>query len=195
MNKLVKKIVIGLIVTLIIVAGIFTGYTLSKYTNTITGNGETEIAKWIFKVNGETEKFATIKLADTYDQTTLIDGKIAPGSSGSFDLVIDATGAEVGIDYKVDFQNEINKPTNLKFKYNEQTLEKIEDFEQFFKGTIDANDENKIRTLTVQWEWPYETGTEAQIDANDKIDTLEGVQALDYTFDIIVTGTQVIPSK
>ena len=77
MNKLVKKIVIGLIVTLIIVAGIFTGYTLSKYTNTITGNGETEIAKWIFKVNEETEEFETIKLADTYDQTTLIDGKIA----------------------------------------------------------------------------------------------------------------------
>ena len=134
-------------------------------------------------------------MADTYDQTTLIDGKIAPGTSGSFDLVIDATGAEVGVDYKVDFQNETNKPTNLKFTYNNQTLDEIEEYEEFFKGTIDANDENKTRTLTVEWEWPYETGTDTEIIANDEVDTAEGLSALDYTFDVVVTGTQIVPTK
>lgn len=195
MNKLVKKILLGTTLALVIAAGIFAGYTFAKYTNTITGHGETEIAKWNFKVNEATEEFETIKLADTYDQTTLIDGKIAPGTSGSFDLVIDATGAEVGVDYKVDFQNETNKPTNLKFTYNNQTLDEIEEYEEFFKGTIDANDENKTRTLTVEWEWPYETGTDTEIIANDEVDTAEGLSALDYTFDVVVTGTQVVPTK
>ena len=117
------------------------------------------------------------------------------GTSGSFDLVIDATDAEVGVNYVVDFQNETNKPTNLVFKHNGTPLEEIEDFEPYFTDTIDANDSNKTRTLTVDWEWAYETGTgDSAINANDKKDTAEGLSALDYSFDVIVTGTQVVPN-
>ena len=194
MNKLNKKILAGLALV-VIIAGILVGVTYSKFSTKITGNGETEIAQWAFKVNESTEEFATIKLADTYDKTTLLNGKIAPGTSGSFDLIIDATGAEVGVDYKVDFLNETNKPTNLKFQYDGKTLDNVEDFEQYFKGTINADDSNKIRTLTVTWEWLYETGAGNEILSNDKVDTQEGLSALDYTFDIVVTGTQVIPTK
>lgn len=194
MGKLNKKILIG-IVLIGIIASIFLGITFSKYTTTVTGNGETEVAKWSFKVNDSTEEFATIKLADTYDKTTLLNGKIAPGTSGSFDLVIDATDAEVGVEYEVKFLNETNKPTNLKFQYDGKTLNNIEDFEEYFKGIINADDTNKVKTLTVSWEWMYETGAENEIIANDKIDTAEGLSALDYSFDIIVTGTQVVPTK
>ena len=31
------------------------------------------------------------------------------------------------------------------------------------------------------------------IEENDKIDTQEGINDLDYSFDIVVTGTQVAP--
>lgn len=199
MNKLVKKILVG--VTLVgIAASVFLGTTFSKYTNKITGNGETEVAKWNFKVNTATKEFANIKLAETYDESTLLNGKIAPGSKGSFDLVIDATGTEVGVKYVVDFENETNKPSNLIFKYKAsdntiKTFSNIEEYEQYFTDTIDADDTNKIKTLTVEWEWPYQTETNNEIANNDKIDTSEGLQALDYTFDIIVTGTQVVPTK
>lgn len=191
MNKLAKKILIGVTVVGII-AGVFIGTTFSKYTNKITGDGETQVAKWSFKVNNETEEFATIKLADTYDKSTLLNGKIAPGTKGSFDIIIDATDSEVGVKYEVDFQNETNKPTNLKFKYNDESLEKIEDLEEYFTDIIDADDTNKVRTMTVNWEWLYETDDATE---NDKIDTEEGLEALDYSFDIIVTGTQVEPTK
>lgn len=194
MKKINKKILVGIVI-IVIIASIFLGITFSKYTTEVTGDGETEIAKWAFKVNESTEEFTTIKIADTYDKTTLLNGKIAPGTRGSFDLIVDATDAEVGVEYEVDFLNETNKPTNLKFQYDGKTLDNIEDFEQYFKGVIDANDNNKVRTLTVTWEWLYETGTGDEIVSNDKIDTQEGLSALDYTFDIVVTGTQVIPTK
>lgn len=203
MNNLSKKIIAGAALA-IIGASAFLGITYSKYTNKITGNGETEIAKWNFKVNQATEEFATIKLAETYDKSTLLNGKIAPGTSGSFDLVIDATDSEVAVKYVVDFLNEENKPKNLKFKYDKKdgtlnsvkTLDEIEDYEQYFTGIIDANDSNKIRVLTVKWEWPYETGkSDGTLDANDLLDTKDGLSALDYSFDVVVTGTQVAPTK
>ena len=47
--------------------------------------------------------------------------------------------------------------------------------------------------LTINWEWPYTTGTtEDEIAANDRIDTLDAAKT--FTFDIKVTGTQVNPN-
>ena len=118
------------------------------------------------------------------------------GTQGSFDLVIDSSESEVGVNYVVDFKNETNKPDNLKFKYKDITFDEIEDYEDVFKGTIDADDTNKTRTLTVEWEWLYETETEdSTISENDKVDTDNGLSALDYSFDVVVTGTQVIPQS
>ena len=78
-------------------------------------------------------------------------------------------------------------------EYFKKTRE--EDFEEYFTDVIDADDTNKVRTLTVNWEWPYETGTADEIAANDKVDTDDGLNALDYTFNVVVTGTQVVPTK
>lgn len=194
MNKFLKIGIVG--VTLAgIVAGVFINNTFSKYINKVSGDGETEIAKWSFKVNQETEEFATIKLADTYDKTTLLNGKIAPGTKGSFDLIIDATNSEVGVRYEVDFLEETNKPTNLIFKSGNKTVSTIEELESVLTDTINVDDTNKVRTLTINWDWPYETTTSNTISSNDKIDTDEGLQALDYSFKVVVTGTQVQPTK
>ena len=191
MNKILKNVLIGA-TSLGVVASVFIGTTFSKYTNKIIGNGETEVAKWHFEVNDQTEEFATIKLADTYDKSTLTNGKIAPGASGSFDLVIDASDSEVGVKYEVDFQDETNKPTNLKFKNGGQSFDNIDDLEQYLTDTIDADDTNKVRTLTIDWEWEYESDNMAE---DDKVDTEDGINAFDYTVNVVVTGTQVNPTK
>lgn len=98
--------------------------------------------------------------------------------------------------YVVDFKNETNKPDNLKFTYKDKTFDEIEDYEDVFIGVIDADDTNKTRVLTVEWQWPYETESEDKTVAeNDKTDTNNGLDALDYSFDVVVTGTQVIPNS
>lgn len=194
MNKLTKNILMGVAVVGLAATTIL-GITYSKYTNVVSGDGETQVAKWSFKVNSETEEFATIRLADTYDASTLTNGKIAPGSKGSFDLEIDATEAEVGVKYVVDFEEETNKPTNLIFKSGSKSTSTIEELEDVLTDTINADDENRTRTLTVEWEWPYETENNGGIAQNDEIDTEDGLNALEYTFGVKVTGTQVIPTK
>ena len=61
---------------------------------------------------------------------------------------------------------------------------------------INANDEDKTRTLNIKWEWKYETGLdETEIASNDFIDTQDAEKIQNYTFDISVTGTQVEPTK
>lgn len=104
-------------------------------------------------------------------------------------------GAEVGVNYAVDFEDETNKPQNLKFKSGNKAGSSIEDVESALTGTINADDKDRTRTLTVEWEWPYETETGAGLEKNDETDTSEGLNALQYTFNVKVTGTQVVPTK
>ena len=118
------------------------------------------------------------------------------GTSGAFDVVIDATGSQVGIAYQVQFQNETGKPTNLKFECNGKTVSHIKDLEEVLIGEIAANEEQKVKTYTVRWEWKYETGsTEEEIKTSDSIDTREAKGIENYSFDIITNGTQMEPRQ
>ena len=170
------------------------GHTYAKYMAQIKGEGIAEIAKWNFLVNGKEEQIQTIKLSSTYNNETLVNNKIAPGTTGQFDIVIDGTGSEVGIDYRVQFEEKSTKPQNLKFKYENQEYNSIKEIEEKLSGNFAANDENKIKTITINWEWAYETGASVQeIATNDSIDTKNGKEFSNYSFDVIVQGIQVMP--
>ncbi len=190
-----RKAIIVLVVLLVALIAFIGGQAYAKYVSEVRGNGIAEVATWSFKVNGQNEQVEKINLASTCNNETLVNNKIAPGTTGSFNIIVDATDSEVGINYNITFTEEENKPSNLKFFYNEQEYSSIKDLEEDLSGTIDANDEKgKSRTLNIKWEWLYETGeTEEEIKANDLIDTKDGTNIENYTFDVIVTGTQVQP--
>lgn len=189
-----KKILFVILILFAIILSFIGGKTFSKYISQVQGSGTAEIANWVFKVNGTEDLVKSVDLLSTYNNETLIDNKVAPGTSGSFDIVIDATGSEVGVDYKVKFLNETEKPQNLIFIYKDNKYKTIEELQENLFGTIDANENNKIRTITINWEWQYETGeNENEINQNDKIDTLNAKDFENYTFDINVIGTQVMP--
>lgn len=174
----------------------FGGQSYSKYVKEVRGNGMAEVATWNFQVNGQKEEVQAIPLVSTCNNETLVNNKIAPGTSGSFNIVVDATGSEVGINYYITFTNENNKPINLKFVYNNQEYKSVSELENVLSGTIDANDEDKTKTLTIDWQWPYETGSsESEIANNDKIDTQDAQNIDTYTFNVIVSGTQVMPQS
>ena len=158
------------------------------------GDGLPEVATWSFKVNGEKAQIQTINLASTCNEETLLDNKIAPGTNGSFNIIVDGSESDVGIDYKIKFLNETNKPSNLKFKYQDTEFDSISELEESLSGRINANEENKIRTLKIEWEWKYETGnSQEEIINNDKIDTENAKAISQYKFNVIVSGTQVEP--
>lgn len=193
MNKK-KKILLIIAILLVILVSFFCGRAFAKYKAEVKGSGTAEIANWVFKVNGKEDQIQKIDLLSTYDNETLVDNKIAPGTSGKFDIILDATGSDVGVNYQVKFLNESEKPQNLIFVYDNNEYSTIQDLEQNLTGTIDANEENKTRTITIEWKWKYETGsTEEEINQNDIIDTETAKQIRNYTFDVNVIGIQVEP--
>ena len=187
-----KRDLLVLLILLFIVMVLLARNSYSQYLTKIDGKGVIEVAKWAFLVNGETASITNLNLAQSYESSTLVENRIAPGTRGSFDIVIDATGSEVGINYDVKFANETNKPTNFVYTYNGEKFNSLAKVAEKLKGSILANDEVKTKTLTIGWQWDYETGEEStEINKNDVIDTQEGIANLDYTFDVIVTGTQM----
>ena len=162
----------------------------------VSGKGTAEIASWSFKVNENDEKMQTISLKSTINNETLANNKIAPGTEGNFQIKLDATNSDVGINYNIKFANETQKPTNLKFIYDGITYNSITELGNALNGTIDVNDENKVKTLSIDWNWKYETGnTIEEINANDIIDTQESKAIDDYNFDVIISGIQVMPQN
>lgn len=191
-----KKIVLLSAVIIAIILSFVGGQTYAKYMSRVTGQGTADIANWSFKVNDNEDKIQTISLKSTVNNETLVNNKIAPGTEGSFQIKLDATGSEVGINYAIKFENETQKPTNLKFMYDEKIFDSVTELQQSLTGTINANDENKTKTLTINWKWPYETGnTSEEIKENDILDTENAKQISNYTFDVIISGTQVNPQN
>lgn len=170
------------------------GQTYSRFVSEVKGDGMAEIATWSFKINEQKEQVQTIYLKSTCDNETLINHKIAPGTSGSFNIRIDGTDADVGINYTITFANESAKPTNLKFIYDNREYNSISELGIILSGVIYAKDEEKIKTFTIHWQWPYETGSnQSEIMDHDKIDTQNAQNIATYTFNVIVSGTQLLP--
>ena len=190
------KIVLIVIVIAVILVSFIGGQAYAKYMSKVTGNGVGEIAQWRFKVNENEEKMQTISLNSTIYNFTLANGRIAPGTAGSFEIKIGGSGSGVAIFYTVNFQNETEKPKNLKFKYDGKEFESIELLNHWIVGTIHGDTDAQQRSFIIEWEWPYETGnTPEEIAENDERDTIDAKNISDYRFDVVVTGTQVQPQK
>lgn len=188
-NKTRKIMRLACAILLVIIMQ-FMGITYAKYLTTEKGTGQAEIAKWGFEIAKDGEQTKNVKLIDTTDQTTLVNGKIAPGAKGTINIAVDGSDSEVDLDFDIKFANEKNKPKNLIFSYAGKTYSSLSEIESI-RGKIKYNDLTKIRDFRIFWSWNYETGTtDEEIASNDLIDTQEANTITEYTFDIIATGTQ-----
>ena len=186
----------AVVVLAIIVAIVLSMYAYSKYTSTLTGNGTSTVAKWSFKVNGQTQTIPDINLGETMDaHSNVVDKKLAPGTSGHFDLILDGSGSEVAIDYNIKLAI-TQKPMNLKFYLDDKYQTPISETDGTLNiaGSIALEDVNTPLTKTIYWQWPYETGkTSNEIDKNDETDTKDSGK--NVTMTITVTGTQRDPKS
>ena len=196
MTKQKRALRICLVVALVLLI-FLVGYTFAKYYSEIKGGGNGTIAKWSFVANNSKDTIQTISLVDTANNVSLVEGKIAPGTKGSFDIVIDATGSEVGVDYEVNVAEETNLPTNLLYKVtvdgktsqSYSSLTELADAE--LKGNLDTINGDFSKTITVEWEWPYETINENGVTEGDAADLIDGTKEnLNYEFVLQIIGTQ-----
>ena len=202
-KRILKVAVIATLVVLLFTAG----YTFSKYRSSVSGAVNGSVAKWSFIARGaNSTNIQNINLLDTANQVSLVNGKIAPGTSGSFAIEVDASQSEVGVDYHVDVTGTTGTvPANMKFykvgdldgngdqiKYD--TLAELAS--SALTGTILPSDNSKVHTLTVNWEWPYEfDGDENDEDYEEDFEDYDDTDMTvssggNYSFSLSIVGEQ-----
>lgn len=170
-----------------------TGGTLAKFVTEVEGTATATVAAWEFKATGkDKDTLTSIDMGRTaYTEDTIKEGVIAPGTQGSFDIVLDGSGSGVGIEYVVTINKSSEAdasdlPDDLVFKVDSSEYilgDKIE-------GTIDyaEGDTAMQKTITVNWEWDY--GQDDTAAANDN-----GYAGKTWKLDIKATGTQIKPAE
>lgn len=201
MNKTKKSSMMVRLVAVLAVTMMFTmcfvGGTFAKYTSSATGTDSATVAKWSFKV-GETDiattdtftfdLFKTIKDSDGINNETEmnpVDGSIiAPGTQGSFDLVL-KNESQVTAQYAIDYTVTNNNDIPVKFSVDGGTTWTND------LADVAASDSTKLvansgtTTIKVQWKWDFN-------GSDDSFDTALGIGGnAVLTVKAEVTATQV----
>ena len=161
MMRLASVLLIAVLMSTCAISG-----TFAKYATETGGRASARVATWSFKV-GDTADITTQDAEFTFDLGQTIteiggidpdsdvaapDGDLllAPGTKGSFDIVLQNT-SEVTAKYKVEFVK-TGMPGNFIYTYTVGGV-----------GTNEANlaqfaqiNMNDTVTITVNWEWPFE---------------------------------------
>ena len=208
-----KKILFAVVALIVVLFALIVGYTYSKYTDSKEVTGSAATASWSFNgaiSNTASKTTTSISLAETISKDSIVQGKIAPGTSGSFQIIINAKGSEVDVDYDVLLKGaESKKPANLYFTCEDLVNAKDENHELIkyysladmlkvdntthksnMSGTIDKDKNGTEKVITVNWEWPYESTkdgvSQEVLDAQDTEDS--GIT--NYTFTLNIVGKQ-----
>lgn len=162
-------------------------YTYAKYLTEASGQAQKSIGAWIVKVNGtnistgtEKQKFEINQLQYNSNNYVL-EGKIAPGLMGYFDVEIDATEASVAVvyDISIDFSS-LNVSDAIKFSKLVKVIDGVEEQTGIVKtgastytGTIDLSEieQGKTATVRVYIEWEDD-----KTGVNDEADSILGKQ-------------------
>ena len=135
LKKNVKNLFQVFLVSILIVLCLFflkSRVTYTAYETTVSGNVSSPIANWLIKIDGktitQTEEVTGIKIDDIYwDNVTVRDGKVAPGSKGEMTVSIDPTGTDVAVYYEIEVidksidDTKFLKITNIYFDDSELT--------------------------------------------------------------------------
>lgn len=162
-------------------------YTYAKYLTEASGQAQKSIGAWLVKVNGtnistgtEKQKFEINQLQYNSNNYVL-EGKIAPGLMGYFDVEIDATEASVAVvyDISIDFSS-LNVSDAIKFSKLVKVIDGVEEQTGIVKtgastytGTIDLSEieQGKTATVRVYIEWEDD-----KTGVNDEADSILGKQ-------------------
>ena len=147
---------------LVIVVVMFANYTFSRYTATANSATSTNVAKFSVKVNEvnlNKEQYFNLKLSPT---TNTYNGKIAPDTTGNFEIEIDPTDTEVSLEYtlKINVANFNNKLVLENYSVDNGTTFVTIPEDSIIKGEINLPEnaksgfksEDKV-IIKVYWKW------------------------------------------
>ena len=181
-----RKKSLYLVIALLLVVGVSIRYvagTYAKYTSTLNASGTATVAKWAF-TDDNTSTALTLNLTTSVNATSLVSGKIAPGTEGNFALNLSNATSDVGVQFTISFADTTNVPSNLVLKYDGTSFNPS-------TGTITGTiAKGGSISIPIDWEWPYSTSA-----ANDDLDTTDGENAATMTLTANITGVQTNPTQ
>lgn len=165
---------------LTLVTASLVGGTFAKYTSTAAGTAKATIAKWNVAFNNGN---------DTFTEGTVItlegsgkDKKVAPGDKGQFSLSVDASNADVDVDYTITFG--VGANNHIKFYSGDDLKDEITDV----SGSIDVL--NAAEGVSPEFSktiyWALKDGDNDVVDLKD---------AVDESVTITMTATQKVPTN
>lgn len=156
-------------------------------TNNIENNKNEKI--YNFKISYKNLDFKSLNLVDTIDKNTLIYEKIAPGTSGSFNILL---YSNQNLKYRIEFHSINDKPKNLKFMAlkNNQILEETNTLEELSRKLVGYINKDENINITVKWYWNYED--KKNEEATDIQDTKDSEKIKKYQFDVYALGEEII---
>lgn len=192
--KNAKKVATMLLVAAVAVGSYFVSGTYAKYTTSLAGDGVATVAKWAWDYNGTAltkndstiafNLFDTVKDSDgTSNETDVLTGRIAPGTSGSFSFDFQ-NKSEVNAKYSLTLAvTKGSAVTNAKIQYSlvggdsaTDWTENLATLANQSEVTIAMNSPKVEKTI--YWRWVYEDGANDEaIAAQDAIDTQVGFDA------------------
>lgn len=141
---------------------------------------------YVFKVSFKSIDIKQIDLIKTVNKNTYVNEKIAPGTSGSFNILLEANKNSK---YKINFISVNEKPQNLHFKalkdkeeiVKADTLEKLS---EKLEGNINKKESIKIE---IQWYWDFENNK----TNSDIQDTEDSKKIKRYQFNLYALGEEI----
>ncbi len=145
----------------------------SKYRKRVTGNVNAQIASWKIKINNETVQNSgelSNDITPTLDSDIYTkEGVLAPGGTGYFDVVINATDVDVDFTYEMTAEvNELTPLTDLEIiKYKIGDVETNYSINNKITGDIAKNTGDT--SIRVFFKWNDDSQTETMDNEDDTI--------------------------
>ena len=162
-NKMMR--IASVLLVAVLLSTCVIGGTFAKYTSDYTGNATAQVAKWAFELNGAAAaNDFEVNLIETAVEeigggadAEVKDGFIAPGSQGSFQIVLENT-SDVAATYTVVVQENSDYP--ITFDIDVPTADIA------IGGTA---------TITVTWEWEFGASVDDTDVAGQEFSTVVSV--------------------
>ena len=181
MNKENKKLVLIILLLLLITIS-YSTYAI--YKSSASGTGNVTTAGWHVEVGSDdiTSQSASFSFTGANitwtTNTSAVSGKIAPGSSGIYNIALDATGSEVPITYEI---------SNIQVKVNNSAVSNNAGLTVVIAssdtGKLAYAATNMSKNIPIQVTW---TGTDSDADSKNTADINIAGQNVVITFDLIV---------
>lgn len=150
--------------------------TLAKYRDKVSSPLNTTVANWNIKLNNEEIRNKTqleTDITPVFDTNPNVkENVIAPGSTGYFDITIDATNVDVNFTFKVDITNDNENIQDIKaIAYSINGGERQEYTNSSIEGEITHNTPSTTVRIFIIWDDSEQETMDNQADTELALNT------------------------